>query len=370
MMRKNRVVYLCIWAITSIFVAESYPSDIQLKMDKSQELGKHEMMFASIASVCEGPDGNLYVLDRMEHKVFKFSPQGELVLTFGQKGQGPGDFQNPHRLTITPKSQLVVADEMYNLTFLTQQGHFVERVHLDSLLAASFIGEDRFYGWVWDQEHRSQVMVDRENNILEHFFQVPIRAFSASAPDESGRLVMFNYARDEFAPSLQFAHFGRYSAVGIGDRYDILILNDKGENTGHVRREIQPESFTKKEKAFLEGDIEDSGKERGWPRSVLRDLIKKIPDKKIFFTRVLLTDEHVFVFRTKKDITDDSGPVPVDVFAIKGKFLGSVHLPDIPLHISRDHIYFVRSDEQDNLFLEKAAFEVIQNENKERPTQD
>jgi hypothetical protein len=362
MMRKNSIVVLLLWVLVLNGRVSGAADKVQLQVDKILELGKTGLMFASIASVCEDPDSNLYVLDRMEHKVLKFSPEGDLIQTFGQKGQGPGDFQNPHLLTFTPKGQLVVADELYNLTFLSEQGHFIERIHLDGRLAVGFIGENRFYGWIWDEDHQSQVMVDRENNVLKKFFQVPVSAFSASVPDESGRLVMFNYSREEFAPSLQFAHYGRYSAVGIGDKYDILILDEKGETASHIRREIPADSFSKKEKDYFEEDIVDLGKERGWPRSVVRNLIKKIPDKKIFYSQVLLTDEHVFVFRISNDITEESGPFPVDIFSVRGEFLGSTLIPDLPLHISHNHVYFVRSDEEDNLFLEKATYKVIKDD--------
>ena len=359
MMRKKCTVCLLILFAASTLSDAGTAEKIRLTMNKDLELGKHELMFASLASVCENPDGSFYVLDRMEHKVFRFSSDGKLIRSFGQKGQGPGDFQNPHLLAFTQKGQLVVADEMYNLTFLTEQGHFIERLHLDSLLSVGFIGDDRFYGWVWGQDHRIQVMVDRENNVLKNFFQVPLSAFSVSAPDESGRLVMFNYSRDEFAPGLQFAHSGRYSAIGIGDKYDIFILDEKGEMKSYLRRQIQPDRFSKKEKNYFEEDMEQLAKERGWPRSVLRGLIKKIPDEKIFFNRLLMTEEHVFVFRIKNDVTDESSPVPVDVFSIDGEFQGSAQVSAVPLHVSHDHFYFVRTDEQDNLFLEKATYRIL-----------
>ncbi len=361
MMRRKNLVFLFVLIMFLKIGVVGAANKIQLKIDKIWEIGKRNLMFASIASVCEDPESNLYLLDRMEHKVLKFSSGGELIQTFGQKGQGPGDYQNPHLLTFTPKGQLVVADEMYNLTFLSEKGHFIERVHLDGRLAVGYIGEDRYYGWSWGQDIRSQVMVDSQNNILKSFFQVPISAFSVSAPDESGRLVMFNYSREEFAPSLQFAHFGRFSAIGVGDKYDILILDEKGNTINHLQREVPADKFTKTEKAFFEKDIERLGKERGWPRSVVRSLVKKIPDKKIFFDQVLMTEEHVFVFRIKSDITNETGPFPVDISTVKGEFLGATHLPKKPIHISGDHLYFVRSDEQDNLFLEKAAYKVIKN---------
>lgn len=359
MMRNKTCLVLFLWILTLHIGVRGAVNDIELRIERVLELGKNELMFASIASVCEDPDSNFYVLDRMEHRVYKFSPEGQLLQTFGQKGQGPGDFQNPRLLAFTPDKQLVVADEMHNLSFLSQDGNFIERIHLDGRLAVSLIGKNRFYAWIWQQGSKAQVMVDRQNNILKKFFQVPTSAFSVSAPDESGRRVMFNFSRDEFAPSLEFSHFGRHSAVGIGNKYDILILDEKGTTVCHIRRDILPDSFSKKEKRDFEMDIEDLGKDRGWPRRVIRDLITIIPDKKIFFDRVLLTDRHVFVFRIKKDITEKDAPVPVDVFSIKGEFLGIARMPDEPLHITQNHLYFVRSDEEDNLFLEKATYKII-----------
>jgi len=359
-MRKNCIILFLFFAVLNIVRAEA-ANEIALKIGDRVEIGRKDLVFASIASVCEDSDSHFYVLDRMEHKVFKFAHDGELVQTFGQKGQGPGDYQNPHLLAYTLDGQIVVADELYDLSFLDGEGNFIERVHLDGRLEVGFIGKNRFYGWIWGKEDRSQVMVDGQNNILKTFFQVPKSAFSVSAPDESGRRVMFNFSRDAFAPGLEFAHFGRHTALGIGDRYDILILDDMGETVSHIKRDILPDSFSKEEKKYFEKDIREFSKDRGWPGSVVRDLIKKIPDKKIYFDKILLNAKFVFVFRIKEDISEENSPVPVDIFSVEGKFLGSVEMPGKPLHISEKHLYFVRSDEQDNLFLEKTTYRLVLN---------
>lgn len=358
---RKKCIALFLWLAVLNIVGADASNKIQLEIGDRMEIGRKDLMFASIASVCESPDSHFYVLDRMEHKVFKFAPDGELVLTFGQEGQGPGDFQNPLRLACAFEGQIVVADEMYDLSFLDDKGIFIERVHLDGRLAVGFIGKNRFYGWVWGKEDQSQVMVDEQNNVLKTFFQVPKSAFSVSAPDESGRRVMFNFSRDAFAPGLEFAHFGLHTAIGIGDMYDILILDDKGETVSHIKREILPDSFSKEEKKFFEKDIREFSKDRGWPGSVVRELIKKIPDKKIYFDEILLNEKYVFVFRIKEDISEENSPVPVDIFSIEGKFLGSVEMPGKPLHISEKHLYFVRSDEKDNLYLEKATYRLVLN---------
>ncbi len=331
---------------------------VELNIQKIREIGRDNLMFASIVSIVEDEESNFYVLDRMEHKVYKFASDGELILSFGQKGQGPGDFQNPHLLAYSPQGQIVVADELYDLSFLGQDGSFIKRIHLDGRLAVGYIGEDRFYAWIWREEDRSQVVTDSQNTIIETFFHVPIEAFSAAAPDESGRLVMFSYSREEFAPSLLFAHCGRYSALGIGDTYDIHILDEGGKAIVRIRRDIKPDAFSKKEKKYFEKDIEEYGRGRQWPKSVIRDLLKKIPDKKIYFDQVLMTEKYVFVFRIRKDIADGAGLVPVDIFTIDGEYLGESMIREKPLHISDKHMYFVRSDETGNLYLEKAAYQI------------
>ncbi|KPK95925.1 hypothetical protein AMJ80_02860 [bacterium SM23_31] len=40
-------------------------------------------------------EGNLYVLEWGTYRIQKYDPEGKFLATFGRKGQGPGEFQNP-----------------------------------------------------------------------------------------------------------------------------------------------------------------------------------------------------------------------------------------------------------------------------------
>lgn len=332
--------------------------ELDLKLNNVLEIGRKDLMFASIVSVCEDDDSNFYVLDRKEHKVFKFSRDGKLILYFGRKGQGPGDFQQPNRITYSLKGHLVVADDLYNVSFLNADGTFINRIHLNGRLALGYIGEELFYSWIWRPEDKRQVVVDSENNVVNTFFKISRGSFSVSAPDSSGRLVMFNYAPDEYAPSLLFAHSGRYSAVAVSDRYEILILNEKGATISTVQRKILPGNISKKEKQYFVKDIDEIGKRRGWPKSVIRKIVKKIPGEKNYFDRVLLSKQHVFVFRIREDVSDEEALVLVDIFTLEGKFKGTARVKIKPIFASEKFMYFVESDEEDNLFLVKMSYEI------------
>ena len=54
--------------------------------------------------------GNLYVLDAEAFRVVVINPQGQLVRTVGQRGQGPGDFRDPTALVVWRDGRFAVAD--------------------------------------------------------------------------------------------------------------------------------------------------------------------------------------------------------------------------------------------------------------------
>jgi len=329
---------------------------LEIKWGASLEVGRADLLFASIASICEDEKGNFYLLDRIEHKVFKFSGDGQLLLKFGGKGEGPGDFIRPSRLTFTPQGQVAVADDMYHISFFKPDGIFIKRLQLSNRLGIGFIGQDRFYAWIWRPEDKQQVMLDRENNIIKTFNSLAKGLFSVSAPDSSGRAVMFNYAPDEYAPSLIYAHNGNFTAIAISNSYEILILDNKGNISKKILRYIKPEKIGKKEKKYYTRDIQKITKKRGWPKSVARKLTKNIPKEKTYFDKILLSPQHVFVYRIKADITQEYTPYQVDIFSLQGSFLGTARFMEKPIFISGENMYFINSDKEGNLYLVRKSY--------------
>ncbi|MBN1434837.1 hypothetical protein JW921_08760 [Candidatus Fermentibacterales bacterium] len=59
------------------------------------ELGDSCYVFGSIESVSHGPDGDIYVMDRVMSCVRRYTPDGDFVLQYGKLGSGPGEMTNP-----------------------------------------------------------------------------------------------------------------------------------------------------------------------------------------------------------------------------------------------------------------------------------
>lgn len=323
------------------------------------EIGRDKDTFGSIASVCEDGAGNFYVLDRIEHRVHKFSDEGRPLIIFGQKGQGPGDFQSPGRIAFTPQGELAVLEDLYYVSFLTPEGVFIKRLDLNGRLGLGYVGPDRFHGWIWRPGDKQQVILDGRNVVARSYQTIPKQEFSVSVPEPGGRAVMFNYGPDVYASSFLFDHNGSLSALAVSRDYHVILLDETGREVASIRRGLKPPKLSGKERRFFERDIQETAKSRGWPNRVSREMIKKMPGDKNPIRDVRLSPEYVFVFRFGPDMTASNSPVPIDVFTLRGEFLGSVQLPDVPLHIGRKSMYFARSEESGLTFLEKVEYRLM-----------
>lgn len=61
-----------------------------------------------------GPDDSLFLSSPSQNKIFKFDKYGNLILNFGKKGQGPGDFVGPGHISTLDDKMLVVREYALN----------------------------------------------------------------------------------------------------------------------------------------------------------------------------------------------------------------------------------------------------------------
>ncbi|GIS82704.1 MAG: hypothetical protein CM1200mP15_13360 [Dehalococcoidia bacterium] len=58
------------------------------------------------------PDGNIYVADWGNHRVQKFTPEGNHLATFGHAGKGSGSLNHPTGVCIDNEGDVYVVDWM------------------------------------------------------------------------------------------------------------------------------------------------------------------------------------------------------------------------------------------------------------------
>jgi hypothetical protein len=348
---KFLIFLIALLGAVSVASAAGQQPSVTVKWGRPLEIGRANLLFASIISICEDASGDFYVLDRLDRTVLKFSPDGRLRLRFGRKGQGPGDFQSPSRIAVTPAEELAVLEDLSYVSFHRTDGVFLRRLDLNGRLGLGYVGPDRYYGWEWRPDGQRQLIVDAKNAILETFHSLARESFSVLLPDETGRAVMFNYDDESYVPRFLFAHGEDLSAVGISDTYEIALLDGQGRSVKTLSRDVPPRRITARERDILLGRLGEFARTKGWPERVARELGRKIPAVKTLLRAVLVSPRNVLVFRTPADIAADTPRYPVDVFLRDGAYQGTTELGEIPLFISASAMYFSRSDADGNAYL-------------------
>jgi len=349
----------CLGPASAKSAARGPEPSLPIKLGAPLEIGRMELLFGSIVSVCEDGKGDFYVLDQREQKVLKFSPDGRRLGAFGRKGQGPGDFQSPGRIAFTPAGELAVFEDIALVSFHKPDGAFIRRLDLSGRLGLGYIGPDRFYGWEWEPEAQRQVLMDAKNSVIANLHSIPRDRFSAVLPDETGRMVMFNYSPEAYVPRFLYAYGAGLSAVGISDRYEIALLDGNARIVATLRRDLPSPRFSAKERDFLERGLADFVKSKNWPDRVARELAKKIPPVKAIVRAVRVSPDRVFVFRFASDITAEPARLPVDIFTREGAYLGTAELPEVPLFISGGAMYFTQDDADGNVYLVRRPYSFV-----------
>lgn len=84
--------------------------------------------FNRCTALAVAPGGDLYVSDGYGNsRVHRFTPDGELIASWGEPGTGPGEFHLPHCLDIAPDGRVFVGDrENDRIQIFTPDGTFLE----------------------------------------------------------------------------------------------------------------------------------------------------------------------------------------------------------------------------------------------------
>jgi len=106
------------------------PSDAAAEMDYVGQWGGYgtgPTQFSYPTGLALGPGGDLYVADGGNNRVSRFTPDGQLVDSFGGFGGAPGQFRGPDHLSFSPvNGDLYVADKSnHRIQRFTPDGDFV-----------------------------------------------------------------------------------------------------------------------------------------------------------------------------------------------------------------------------------------------------
>jgi DNA-binding beta-propeller fold protein YncE len=132
---------------------------VLLTLGKPNKPGDGPDEFNAPSAVVTAPNGDIFVADghggKTNARVCKFDKDGKFIKTWGRKGSAPGEFDIPHALAMDSQGRLFVGDRQNNrIQIFDQDGKFLDQWTQFSRPSGIYIdGNDTIY--VADSESES-----------------------------------------------------------------------------------------------------------------------------------------------------------------------------------------------------------------------
>ena len=90
--------------------------------------GESETTFNGPSDIAIAPNGDIFISDgHVNNRVVKFSKDGKFIKAWGKKGSGPGEFNVPHTLAFDSRGRLFVGDRSNSrIQIFDQDGEYLE----------------------------------------------------------------------------------------------------------------------------------------------------------------------------------------------------------------------------------------------------
>jgi sugar lactone lactonase YvrE len=104
-----------------------------MKLGKAGVAGDGPDTFNQPSAVVVAPNGDVFVADghggaNTNARIVKFTKDGKFIKTWGKKGSGPGEFDTPHAIAMDSRGRVFVADRANNrIQIFDQDGKFLDQ---------------------------------------------------------------------------------------------------------------------------------------------------------------------------------------------------------------------------------------------------
>lgn len=258
-------------------------------------------------------EGNIYLLNyrSIENFVYKFNKNGKFVVSFGRKGQGPGEIQRSMHLEVNSKDQIIVIDSAKRkLILFNIEGELINEIPTESYLmrAHSLLNENFL---IWHQDVTSPPG--------DYLVQTPLSLYNPEFKKikELDRYRLHkNRMGEGTEPLFSWSVSKDYIFIGNEDRdYEIWMFDLDGDLVKKIRKDFQRMKIPDKYK---------------------QDKIRRLPERKRqtanfpdYFPpfQGLFTDETGRLFIMTYEQDGDSGEYIFDIFNKEGIFIGRKNLP-------------------------------------------
>lgn len=330
--------------------------EITFELEEDLSIGKENdenYTFFRVRGIQVDEKGNIFVLDRGNHRIQKFDREGRFLQTIGKKGQGPGEFEAPLILSLDSQNNLYAYDNR-RIKMFNPQGEFLKSFSVDTFIGefaadyeGSFIANASFHeGGAADMIAKLAIIKinakgDIEKKIVEFSDFGPRIIVTPTAT----RTLASNH---EYRPRLLFAALNdKVFIYAFSTEYQIILIDNKGNILTKIQKKESPKPITKNEKEFIMKRTEESALRAGMKVSK-KDIeeVCHFSKYRTFFNGILTDDKMRIYVRRVKPVLDKSGEVDFDIFSRDGYYLYNTRLSFTPEKIRNGYMYDIYAHEE------------------------
>jgi hypothetical protein len=263
--------------------------------------------------------GNLYLAERIHSKFYVLDPEGKLIVSFGRRGEGPGEFKRLNDFHII--NDYLIVPEMANIHYLSKKGVFIKDVNPGKILFSRlFIDENRLvklsYMGFQDVDEPNYIEIyNLETKKSKKLVPVQLKEGVLQYSKGSTNIVM---KAQDTKPEMVFATDSQALFYGNNDLYQInkidfngkplLSFSVEGRKKNSVSRDAKLNHFRNRVRIF-----------DNLPKDAVKVMLNQIPDQSPYFLQILI-DKKGRIYVLLIDL-ENQNQQAVDIFSPAGKYL-------------------------------------------------
>jgi hypothetical protein len=313
------------------------PSQLILTQDLviGKEPAGGSTLFGALRSVGVDDRENIWTLDWEDDKVRVFDKTGGLISTFGKKGQGPEEWENPQRMVVTPDGTGIILDTR-KLAFHSLDGRCLKEVSTARAQMFRFKIDSRGMIYADDMAFDEKLVLklvkyDPALNPLATLAEI-------EEPFKTGAISPF--------PILIYCHVTADDRLiwMANSKYEFSILSPEGKLVKRIIKEYAPLKVSEADKKRI---LEERYSDAQFRSQIV--FPGEFPP--VFF---FIGDPEGRLYAQTYE-TDEKGGLLYDVFDTEGRCITRFSLPreEMPFVVKMDKLYALIQEDADGVPLVK-----------------
>lgn len=274
-------------------------------------------LLTQIPDIQVDDNGQIYILEWKLYKFFVFDQNGKFLYSFGNRGEGPGEYKMAFSFFL--KGQYVIVPDQERTHYFNKDGKYVKSYNYGrQLFPRAFLDESRFL-MVQDNDDEKEKSDKLEIFDLNSMNRTVIAEISSEKvlTASQGNLIM-KFKDGTTTPMVVAAEHNKNIYFGKNDRYfikkvdfngkELLSFSISGRDQKKIPEQVKRERLEKVR--FNNGKI---------PQEMIDQMIKNMPDYCTYYSRIDIA-ENGLIYVYLNDVANKTAQ-EIDIFSPEGKYL-------------------------------------------------